>query len=67
MASKAMSSSLQKRASRLTAASGRQRLIESITGSLHVAGYAVKRSAVAQALSQRRKPFDSDSTTPPHN
>ncbi|CAM3997690.1 hypothetical protein DEMA109039_03045 [Deinococcus marmoris] len=52
-----MSSTLQKQlaAARFTVARGQERLVESITGSLRVAGYAVKRSAVAEAVTRREK------------
>ncbi|WP_156039293.1 hypothetical protein [Deinococcus marmoris] len=57
MPRKKMSSTLQKQlaAARFTVARGQERLVESITGSLRVAGYAVKRSAVAEAVTRREK------------
>lgn len=57
MAKKVMSTSVKRSAitGRFMVAKGRERLTDSITGSLRVEGYAVKREAVAKAVSQRKK------------
>lgn len=39
----------------LTRAAGRERLTDSVTGSLRVEGYAVKRDAVSEAVNKHRK------------